>query len=169
MRIKALPLSQSKQKKRTKGVITIQRGKNSWNQRPQTSGSLTPPLTRAPRTRACLHVHHHRPTSPLQHTHHQQHRPHSIAPAASCHLLHHRHSASELHFAYCSLIKLPHQLPQFPTHAKYTRQNPLCQIASKSIFHSIAPKITMLGDSWVEDCCTWFSLWFPPVYDSNTL
>jgi hypothetical protein len=22
--------------------------------------------------------------------------------------------------------------------------------------HSLAPKITMLGDSWVEDCCTWF-------------
>jgi hypothetical protein len=52
MRIKALPLSQSKQEKRTEGVITIQRGKDSWNQRPQTSGSLTPPLTRAPRTRA---------------------------------------------------------------------------------------------------------------------
>jgi hypothetical protein len=48
MRIKALPLSQSKQKKRTEEVITIQRGKDSWNQRPQTSGSLTPPLTRAP-------------------------------------------------------------------------------------------------------------------------
>jgi hypothetical protein len=50
VRIKALPLSQSKQEKRTEGVITIQRGKDSWNQRPQTSGSLTPPLTRAPRT-----------------------------------------------------------------------------------------------------------------------
>ena len=47
VRIKALPLSQSKQEKRTEGVITIQRGKDSWNQRPQTSGSLTPPLTRA--------------------------------------------------------------------------------------------------------------------------
>jgi hypothetical protein len=31
VRIKALPLSQSKQEKRTKGVITIQRGKDSWN------------------------------------------------------------------------------------------------------------------------------------------
>jgi hypothetical protein len=38
MRIKALPMSQSKQKKRKKEVITIQRGKDSWNQRPQTSG-----------------------------------------------------------------------------------------------------------------------------------
>jgi hypothetical protein len=68
VRIKALPLSQSKQKKRTKGVITIQRCKDSWNERPQTSGSLTPPLTRAPRTRARLHAHYHRPTPPLQHT-----------------------------------------------------------------------------------------------------
>jgi hypothetical protein len=59
VRIKALPLSQSKQKKRTKGVITIHRGKDSSNQRPQTSGSLTPPLTRAPRTRARLHAHYH--------------------------------------------------------------------------------------------------------------
>jgi hypothetical protein len=52
VRIKALPLSQIKQEKRTKGVITIQRGQDSWNQRPQTLGSLTPPLTRVPRTRA---------------------------------------------------------------------------------------------------------------------
>jgi hypothetical protein len=57
--------SQSKQEKRTKGVITIQRGKDFWNQRPQTSGSSTPPLTRAPRTRARLHAHYHRPTPPL--------------------------------------------------------------------------------------------------------
>jgi hypothetical protein len=68
VRIKGLPLSQSKQKKRTKGVITIQRGKDSWNQRPQTSRSLTPPLIRAPRTRARLHAHYHRPTPPLQRT-----------------------------------------------------------------------------------------------------
>ena len=61
VRIKALPLSQSKQEKRTEGVITIQRGKDSWNQRPQTSGSLTPPLTHAPCTRACLHAHYRRP------------------------------------------------------------------------------------------------------------
>jgi hypothetical protein len=88
MRIKALPLSQSKQKKRT-GVITIQRGKDSWNQRPQTSGSSTPPLTRAPRTRARLHAHYRHPcplcsAPPLSHpllqrTHRrhyrQQHRP----------------------------------------------------------------------------------------------
>jgi hypothetical protein len=48
VRIKALSLSQSKQEKRTEEVITVQRGKDSWNQRPQTSGSSTPPLTRAP-------------------------------------------------------------------------------------------------------------------------
>jgi hypothetical protein len=108
MRIKALPLSQSKQEKRTKGVITIKRGKDSWNQRPQTSGSLTPPLTRAPRTRAlppcalpplptppfCSALS--PPMHPLQRTHRhyrQQHHPPFITPAASCHLLHHHHSA----------------------------------------------------------------------------
>lgn len=81
MRIKALPLSQSKEEKRTKGVITIQRGKDSWNQRPQTSGSLTPPLTCAPRTRARLHVHYHRPTPPLQCTT-ATHAPFCSAPTA---------------------------------------------------------------------------------------
>ena len=81
MRIKALPLSQSKQEKRTEGVITIQRGKDSWNQRPQTSGSLTPPLTRAPRTRARLHAHYHRPTPPLQRTT-ATHAPFCSAPTA---------------------------------------------------------------------------------------
>ena len=107
VRIKALPLSQSKQEKRTEGVITIQRGKDSWNQRPQTSGSLTPPLTRAPCTRARLHAHHHRPTPPLQrttaaHATFAAHppplppaTPSPIVPAASCHLLHHRHSSPE--------------------------------------------------------------------------
>jgi hypothetical protein len=61
VRIKALPLSQSKQEKRIEGVITIQRGKDSWNQRPQTSGSSTPPLTLTPRTRARLHARYRRP------------------------------------------------------------------------------------------------------------
>jgi hypothetical protein len=83
VRIKALPLSQGKQKKSTKGVITIQRGKDSWNQRPQTSGSLTPPLTRAPRTRARLHAHYHRrPTPPLQRTT-TAHTPLCSAPTAT--------------------------------------------------------------------------------------
>jgi hypothetical protein len=81
VRIKALPLSQNKQKKRTKEVITIQRGKDSWNQRPQTLGSLTPPLTRAPRTRARLHAHYHRPTPPLQRTT-ATHAPFCSAPTA---------------------------------------------------------------------------------------
>jgi hypothetical protein len=127
VRIKALPLSQSKQKKRTKGVITIQRGKDSWNQRPQTSGSLTPPLTRAPRTRARLHAHYHRPMPPFA-----AHPPPlspatpgppfpSVASAATWHLLHHHHSAPEHHLAYRSPIKLPHQLPQFPSQAKHSR------------------------------------------------
>jgi hypothetical protein len=81
VRIKALPLSRSKQEKRTKGVITIQRDKDSWNQRPQTSGSLTPPLTRAPRTCARLHAHYHRPTPPLQRTT-ATHTPFCSAPTA---------------------------------------------------------------------------------------
>jgi hypothetical protein len=101
VRIKALPLSQGKQKTRTKRVITIQRGKDSWNQRPQTSGSLTPPLTRAPHTCARLHAHYHRPTPPFV-----AHPPPSspatgplplVAPAASCHLLHHYHSTPPEH------------------------------------------------------------------------
>jgi hypothetical protein len=71
VRIKALPLSQSKQEERTEEVITIQRGKDSWNQRPQTSGSLTPPLTRAPPLQRTTAAH-----APLQHTHHRHHRRH---------------------------------------------------------------------------------------------
>jgi hypothetical protein len=71
VRIKALSLSQSKQEKRTEEVITVQRGKDSWNQRPQTSGSSTPPLTRAPPPPACvprLHAHYHHPSPPFQRT-----------------------------------------------------------------------------------------------------
>jgi hypothetical protein len=132
VRIKALPLSQSKQEKRTERVITIQRGKDSWNQRPQTSGLLTPPLTRAPRTRARLHAHYHHPTPslqrttaappPLQHTHrhhcrrqHQAPPPH-VAPAASCHLLHHYHSTPPR--APPLAYNPPHQLLQLPSRSK---------------------------------------------------
>jgi hypothetical protein len=110
-------LSQSKQKNRTEEVITIQRGKDSWNQRPQTSGSSTPPLTRASRTRARLHAHYHRPRPPLQRTHHhyrQQHPP-SITHVASCHLLHHHHSTPPR--APHSPIN-PHQLPQLSSRSK---------------------------------------------------
>ena len=82
MRIKALPLSQSKQEKRTEGVITIQRGKDSWNQRPQTSGSSTPPLTRAPPTRARLHAHYHSPTPPFA-AHYRRPRHLCSAPTAT--------------------------------------------------------------------------------------
>jgi hypothetical protein len=126
-----LPLSQSKQEKRTEGVIPIQRGKDSWNQRPQTSGSLTPPLTRAPPARMPrLHAHYHRPTPPLQRTT-AAHAPFAahppplspttpfptpsctrcrIAPATSSPPLHTR--APPL--AY----KFPHQLPQSPSRSK---------------------------------------------------
>jgi hypothetical protein len=92
VRIKALPLSQSKQKRTTKEVIIIKRDKDSWNQRPQTSGSSTPPLTCAPRTRARLHAHYHRPTPSFA-----AHPPPPSSPATaplhrpatSCHLFHH--------------------------------------------------------------------------------
>jgi hypothetical protein len=131
VRIKALPLSQSKQEKRTEEVITIQRGKDSWNQRPQTSGSLTPPLTRAPCTRARLHAHYRRPRPPLQrtttaHTPFVAHPsplspatppPPHVAPAAAWHLLHHHRSAPE-HSR--SPINPPPQLPQFSSHARHT-------------------------------------------------
>jgi hypothetical protein len=45
--------------------------------------------------------------------------------------------------------KSPHQLPQLPSRSKQStlQINPLCQITSNSIFHSLAPKIIMLGDS----------------------
>jgi hypothetical protein len=80
----------------------------------------------------------------------------SVASAATWQLLHHHHFAPEHHLAYRSPIKLPHQLPQFPSQAKHMPDKSPCQITSKSIFHSLAPEITMLGDSWVEDGCTWF-------------
>ena len=132
MRIKALPLSQSKLKKRTEGVITIQRGKDSWNQRPQTSGSLTPPLTCAPRTRARLHAHYHRPTPPLQRT------TATHPPFQRAHRCHHRrqHQAPSPCRTCCRVAptpspllrnrtpllayKTPHQLPQLPTRSKHT-------------------------------------------------
>jgi hypothetical protein len=156
VRIKALSLSQSKHEKRTKGVITIQRGKDSWNQRPQTLGSLTPPLTRDPRTRARLHAHHHRPR-PLCSTPttiianntvlHPCRTRYRVAPTPSP-LLRNRTPT----LAY----KTPPPAPSVPIPSKTHLIKPLCQIASNSIFPLPRSKITMLGDSWVEDCCTWF-------------
>jgi hypothetical protein len=106
VRIKALPLSQSKQEKRTEGVITIQRGKDSWNQRPQTSGSSTPPLTRAParvpasmRTSTAAHapfaVHYRRPPPFTVHPLPPSSPATTPSPCRTCylvHLLHHYHS-----------------------------------------------------------------------------
>jgi hypothetical protein len=125
VRIKALPLSQSKQKKRTKEVITIQRGKDSWSQRPQTLGSLTPPLTRAS-LHAC-------PASMRSTT-----APHPLwsalpppmPPLQHTHRIHHcrQHQPPPLHRTCCRVApapspplayKFPHQLPQFhPTQSK---------------------------------------------------
>ena len=132
MRIKALPLSQSKQEKRTEGVITIQRGKDSWNQRPQTSGSSTPPLTCAParvptsmRTTTaprplCSAL---PPPTPPFAAHPPPSSPATgplplVAPTASCHLLHHRHSAPEHHHQCHSPIKPPPPAPSTPISLK---------------------------------------------------
>jgi hypothetical protein len=126
VRIKALPLSQSKQKKRTKEVITIQRGKDSWNQRPQTSGSSTPPLTRAPHTRASPPT---TPCPPLQRTTAAQapfaaHPPPlplaTPSPHRTCCLVSPAPSPPLHTLAYRSPIKFPHQLSQFPSQAKHT-------------------------------------------------
>jgi hypothetical protein len=118
VRIKALPLSQSKQEKRTKGVITIQRGKNSWNQRPQTSGSSTPPLTHAPTRVPRLQPS--PPTPPLQRTHRHHHRrqhqpplPLScLLPRVTCSLTTPPHPCIPL--AY----KIPQPAPSIPTSLK---------------------------------------------------
>jgi hypothetical protein len=144
--IKALPLSQSKQEKRTKGVITIQRGKDSWNQKPQTSGSSTPPLTRAParvptsmRNSTAAHAPLQRTTAahaPLQRTT-AAHPPFAahplppsspataplplVAPAALCHLLHHYHSTPPEHppLAYKPLTSsLNSHLAQSKAHSR---------------------------------------------------
>jgi hypothetical protein len=136
VRIKVLPLSQSKQEKRTEGVITIQRGKDSWNQRPQTSGSSTPPLTRAP-PHVCLSpcalppphapfAAHYRHPCPLLHRTHAivaGNRPPLplVTPAASCHLLHHRHSAPEHPH---SPIKPPAPAPSVPIPSKTLQIKP---------------------------------------------
>jgi hypothetical protein len=123
VRIKALSLSQSEQEKRTEEVITIQRGKDSWNHKPQTSGSLTPPLTRAPHTCApppcTLPPSQHTTTTPCALcnaptaiTASNTVPPPLVVFAAAWHLLHHRYSAPEHHLAYRLPIKLPHQLPQ---------------------------------------------------------
>jgi hypothetical protein len=134
VRIKALPLSQSKQKKRTEEVITIQRGKDSWNQRPQTSGSLTPPLTRTPpRTRTpppCAlppphtpFAAHYRHPPPLQRTHRRHHRRQQaplplVASAAAWHLFHHQHSTPRAPPRMTLTCKTPPPAPSVPIPSK---------------------------------------------------
>jgi hypothetical protein len=54
--------------------------------------------------------------------------------------------------------KTPHQLPQLPSRSKKSTlliKTPLPN-RKQLLFHALTLKITMLGDSWVEDCCTWF-------------
>jgi hypothetical protein len=63
------------------------------------------------------------------------------------HVLHHHHSPIN--------PPLAPSIP-IPLKAKTPPIKPLCQIASNSIFHGLAPKITMLGDSWVKYYCTRF-------------
>jgi hypothetical protein len=130
VRIKALPLSQSKQEKRTEGVITIQRGKDSWNQRPQTSGSSTPPLTRAPaRVPASMR------TSTAAHAPFAAHPPPPLSPATgspspyrTCCLVSPTPSPPLRTRAPTLAYKPPHQLPQLPSRSKQStlQINPLC-------------------------------------------
>jgi hypothetical protein len=55
--------------------------------------------------------------------------------------------------------KTPHQLPQFSSQAKHTPDKiPSAKSQATPFFHSLAPKITMFADSWVEDYCTWFTV-----------
>jgi hypothetical protein len=81
-----------------RGTYPVAQSKDFWNQRPQTSGSLTPPLTRAPRTRAHLHAHYHRPTPPfaahyrhprplLQRNHRHHRRQQAPSPCRTCCLM----------------------------------------------------------------------------------
>jgi hypothetical protein len=129
---------------------------------------ITHPGPPPPRTRARLRAFYHRPTPFLQRTT-TAHTPLCNAPIAitasntvpspPSHLLpcvtYHRHSAPEHH---CSPIKLPHQLPQLPPRSKQSTRLIKSPLPNRKQIHfpPIAPKITMLGDSWVEDCCTWF-------------
>jgi hypothetical protein len=103
-------LSQSKQEKRTKGVITIQRQRflepETTNIRVIDPTTHPCPPAYVPR----LHAHYRRPPPFLQRTppplSPETPSP-SIAPAASCHLLRHCHSAPKDHLAYHSPIKPP--------------------------------------------------------------
>jgi len=132
VRIKALPLSQSKQKKRTKGVITIQRQRflepETTNIRvidPTTHPCpphACPPPCALPPPHAPLCSALPPPTPPLQRTHRHHHRRQHQAPSpyrTRCRvaptpspLLRNRTPT----LAY----KPPHQLPQLPTRSKHT-------------------------------------------------
>jgi hypothetical protein len=55
--------------------------------------------------------------------------------------------------------KFPTPAPSTPISlkAKHTPDKiPSAKSQATPFLHSLAPKITMLGDSWVEDYCTWF-------------
>jgi hypothetical protein len=124
---------------------------------------------------ARLHAQHHRTTPPLcsalplPHTPFAAHPPPPSSPATPAPLPLRRTRCLVSHAPSPPLrtqapprillaYKTPPPAPSTPISlkAKHSRYNTLCQIASNSIFHSLAPKITMLRDSWVEDCCTWF-------------
>jgi hypothetical protein len=161
VRIKTLPLSQSKQEKEDKrSYYHIERQR--FLELETTNIRVIDPTTHPCPTRTCpasMHTttapvpfaaHYHRPTSlcsaptaaiiagnnppPLRRTRCR------VAPAPS----------PPLHtLAYRSPIKSPPPTPSVPIPSKTLpiKSNPFFQIASNSIFHSLAPKITMLGDS----------------------
>jgi hypothetical protein len=126
---------------------------------PCPSHACSPPCTLPP-PHAPFAAHYRHPRPLLQRTHRHRRRQQApfplshLLPRVTCSITTTPHPPRAPPLAY----KTPHQLPQLPSRSKQStlQINPLCQIASNSIFHSLAPKITMLGDSWVEDCCTWF-------------
>jgi hypothetical protein len=137
---------------------------------------IDPTTHPCPRTHARLQAHYHRPTPPFQHPRPLWSALPPPTPLLQCtHRLHHRrqHQAPSPCRTRCRVAptpspllrnrtpplayKAPHQLPQFPSKSKHTPDKiPSAKSQATPFFHSLAPKIIMLGDSWVEDCCTWF-------------
>jgi hypothetical protein len=139
--------------------------------RPQTSGALTPPLTHA-----SLHACPPPCALPPPHTHFAAHyrrpRPFCSAPTAAIIVDSSVTSPLPLHRTCCRVSPAPS--PPLRTRAPpLAYKTPTSSLSShpKQSTHLIKsprpnrkqllfplprPKITMLGDSWVEDCCTWF-------------
>jgi hypothetical protein len=130
-----------------------------------------PPPCALPPPHAPFAAHYHHPTPPLQrttaaHATFVAHPPPPSSPATpgppfpcrTCCLVSPAPSPPLLTRAPPLAYKPPHQFPQSPPRSKQNSPNKIPSAKSQAtpFFHSLAPKITMLGNSWVEDCCTWF-------------